>query len=228
MADFAVWIRTHYSRLDLAFQLKDTAFSFLSNDVSVLNTGATDPLYSEKFIMALDAHVRCASAPYILLLEDDIAFSADAQGVIRLALQAELPHVWFTLPNVEALTSSVPLWGPFRRIHIVNNFYYSGAVLLRTKSLRDFLLEYLLDHTQLDVPNFDVNLSRFLLRDAPGGLFLAPGYFGSDPSVPSSISFDAGNAHPSRTLERSTLDPLFSYEKSVHTHPRKVVASACV
>lgn len=229
MADFAVWIRTHYPRQEAAFQLKDAALSFLSRDVSVLHTGAADPLYSEKFIMALDAQVLQTAAPYVLILEDDILFSKGAQDVIHSAIDAELPHVWLTIPSQEALTLSTGLWGPFRRIRVANNFYYSGAVLVRTDILRDFLFTYLAEYTELDIPNFDVTLSQVLLRKCPDGLFLAPGFFGSDPSIPSSISATAGNAHMYRTLSRTTLDPMFRPEKSIHTHSRKVYTNTtCV
>jgi hypothetical protein len=220
MADFEVWIRTHLPRLDAAFQLKALAGAFLSDHVTLLNTGGSSAHYSQRFIMCLDAELaRPSACEYVLILEDDVRFTPEAREVLAEATRVELAHVWLTLPNAAAYALSQPLWGAFRRLRIANNFYYSGAVLVRRELLREFVFEYLLTHLDHALPNFDVHVSAFLARQNGGDLLTAPGFFGSDPSIPSSISSAYGNAHPLRTEAHASIDPQFLLHRSVRRLP---------
>lgn len=215
MVDFEVWIRTHDSRLDAAFQLKERVRRLLSKSVRVICTGGADAMYSQRFILGLDAELaRGPGCEYILVLEDDILFVDDARDVITTAIRRELPHTWLTLPNRASYEKSLPLSGPFRALRLANHFYYSGAVLSRRELLAQFVFEYMLDHVNHTAPNFDVHFSAFLARSNDGILVLAPGKFGSDPSIPSSISKNANNAHALRSPACISIDPEFPLRRS--------------
>ena len=210
---FEIWIRTHSSRLDCAFKLKEkcqVAFSGVST--RILNTGDKSKTFSEKFVMLLHRQLQITHSSYILILEDDMLIAHDIGDRWSDVLQGS--HCWLSIPSQTALDNSIKCSETRYRLEEFQNFSYSGAVLLSRSLLKNFITHYLLSHQEGDAPNFDVNLSAYI-KSCIGHLVLCPGIFGSDITLPSSIEDTIAQLDFRSPVRISELDPLFDRHNSL-------------
>ena len=210
---FEVWIRTHNNRLDSAFKLKGVCGDVFPNDpVHILDTGDVAKTYSEKFVMLLHRRVQISNAQYILILEDDMLVSPNVRECWTGLLKGS--HCWFSVPSQAALDNSIKCSETHYRLEELQNFSYSGAVLISRDLLKGFVAHYLLNPQERDVPNFDVNLSAYIKRRV-GHLTLCPGFFGSNTLLPSSIEGSIAQLEFRSTVKLEELDPLFDRYNSL-------------
>lgn len=204
---FDVCIRTFKDRLYLAEQLKQASVKYLSRHTFILNTKESSIHYSEKFILLLYAHMLNTTSDYILILEDDMGFTDSAKAVVEEYIHESCNCVWFSIPSKDCLTRSNSTRGRKFRLRNPKGFYYSGAILLRSNILRNFLTYYFTHHLGFEYPNFDTRLSAYL-NDIFGYINLAPSYFGTRSNIKSSI--DGKLNQKSRVVTYADeIDPMF-------------------
>jgi hypothetical protein len=186
--------------------LESTCSAAFGVDIRVLNTGCASPYYSYKFAASLAKNLASDQSDYILILEDDIVLSETSVSCVKTALERMDDHNWYTVDtSSDVLKKSVliPKFGYI--LTSANHISYSGAILIKADILRDFTSEYIAKITDLEFPNFDVNLSSYLLKEL-GHLHLRPGHFLQRAGVKSSIC----TSTPGRKVYDS--DELFMYE----------------
>lgn len=204
---FDVCIRTFKDRLYLAEQLKQASVKYLSRHTLILNTEERSTHFSEKFIILLYAHMLSTTSDYILILEDDMGFVESAKTVVEKHIRDNCNCIWFSIPSEKCLTrSNSGRNGKFRLLN-PKGFYYSGAILLRSDVLREFIAHYFTKRLDFEFSNFDVQLSTYL-NDVFGYISLVPSYFGTRPNIESSLS--GKTEEKSRvTTHIDELDPMF-------------------
>jgi GR25 family glycosyltransferase involved in LPS biosynthesis len=212
---FSVYIRTHSERVHLALQLYSNIEREFKTETRLLNTGESSADYTEKFISLLGDALSQEQNAYILILEDDMLFCSTAYSEIVSAIQHEMPYIWFSIPHNDILENSAPLCANFRQSYIKNNLYYSGSILIQASLLRAFLRVYVEQSRQLGLRNFDVNLSKFLIREIGHNMFFCASQFGTDPSIKSSISNNNLIKQDTRFEGQALCDPLFDVSRAI-------------
>jgi hypothetical protein len=185
---FEVWIRTFQDRLYLAEQLKQVSRIYLSENTYVLDTKQRSAYFSEKFVLCMYSHLQMnITSEYILILEDDIAFTESAKASVLEKIDMGYPCLWFSVPEQRCLDMATPQKdGVFKLLNPKVYYYYK---------------------------NFDTTLSRFLIRRY-GFIDILPSYFGTRPHTESSINFE--NRDASRLeVNISELDPKFNPKEIV-------------
>jgi len=206
---FSIYIRTHDSRERLALQLYSEAASFFETECKVLNTGAAAADYSEKFVRCLGEALRNETQEYVLILEDDIVFTKGAKLQVEAAIRYEFPYVWFSIPHADVLEYANVLFKGFLSAQITNAMYYSGSILIHANVLKAFVDEYLRVEASLDFKNFDINLSKFLIREFGHSMTVCPSFFGTDTRIQSSLSNNSQFKVEGRFEGQSFCDPRF-------------------
>lgn len=206
--NFEVWIRTFQDRLYLADRLKQASITHLTPCTHILNTEKASATYQEKFVLALYFKLLDTQSPYILLLEDDIAFRKESRQVIEKAIAQNRTHMWFTVPEEACLNAARKLNGNLYRLINPLRFYYSGAILVSKKILQNYVEDYLLNHVQYPHKNFDTTFSMHLSTHF-GFIDLAPSYFGSLPNIKSAAELCCSDTSRLE-VDTSALDPLFN------------------
>jgi len=205
--ELEVWIRTFQERVYLADRLKQACVAHLTPRTHILNTKKASATYQEKFVLALYFKLLNTKSAYILLLEDDIGFRKESLSVIQKAIAQNRTHLWLTVPNVECLNSARKVTEDLYRLMKPLRLYYSGAVLVSRRILKEYVETYLLNYTSYPHKNFDTTFSTHLSTQF-GFIDLAPSYFGSLPNIESAADLcisDTSRLH----VDSSALDPLF-------------------
>jgi hypothetical protein len=200
-----VWIRTFEDRLYLAQRLKQRCESEFHCTTRILNTKASSPQYSEKFILSLYYALNNSSCDQILILEDDILPTHDAGPAILKFRSLELPILWLSIATQKILDNSHKALEGVYLLSEFNNLYYSGAILVKRSFLKSFVEHFLLNHQEFEYPNFDIQLSLFA-KKLFGQIWLAPSYFYTDRSIQSSLDH-AASLDPCRILNLIPEDP---------------------
>jgi hypothetical protein len=211
---FEVWIRTFQDRLYLAEQLKQVSRIYLSENTYVLDTKQRSAYFSEKFVLCMYSQLQMnITSEYILILEDDIAFTESAKASVLEKIDMGYPCLWFSVPEQRCLDMATPQKDGVFKLLNPKVYYYSGAVLIKKQLLKEFVTEFLFSQSELEYKNFDTTLSRFLIRRY-GFIDILPSYFGTRPHTESSINFE--NRDASRLeVNISELDPKFNPKEIV-------------
>ena len=210
-----ILIRTHDARLYLSEQLKSSCIRHIHPKVQILNTGVAHKRYSEKFHRHLHNFYMGSDCRYVLILEDDMTFSEGAKSVIIQAMALGLSHVWFSIPSLEVFQYAHPMCKGFKRLHIKDTLSYSGAILLRSDLLKEYLEHYFFKFLELDDQEFDLNLSRYLSCKLQH-LVIREGVFGTDLKVESSLNKYMWDEF--RQDCHKGIDPYFSLKNAVHKY----------
>lgn len=118
---------------------------------------------------------------------------------VREAVARGDDHNWYSVDTTtDVLDHAVHIPNFGYILSQANHISYSGAILISRDTLREYLVNYMLRVTDLQFPNFDVNLSRYLL-DTQGHIHLRPGHFTQAADVESSVDpSDAGRVNHAR------------------------------
>lgn len=183
----SVWIRTHNQRLYLAEELKAMCHRQLGEVAHLLNSGDASVWYTEIFILGLARALQTDGSEYFLLLEDDIEIFESALSAIREGMSRGDSHNWYTVDlSTNVLEAAVLAPGFGYLLQGEHRLTFSGAILIQRDLLREFLEFYLLHYTELEFPNFDIQLSRFI-SGRLGHLHIRPGHFDGREGICTSI-----------------------------------------
>lgn len=200
-----IWIRTFEDRLYLARALKQRCESQFHCTTRILNTKSSSPQYSEKFILSLYYALNNSSCDQILLLEDDILPTYDAESAVKRFCVKQFPILWLSIASQKILDSSHKAFEGVYLLSEFNNLYYSGAMLVKRTLLKSFVEHFFLNHQSFEYPNFDIQMSLYAKR-LFGLIWLAPGYFYTNRSIQSSLDH-ATSLDPCRILNLTPEDP---------------------
>ena len=190
----SVWIRTHTQRLYLANRLETMCNQTFDKHAEILYTGDASLHHSLKFAVCLANRLARETEEYTLLMEDDISLTDSSFEAVSRAIERGDDHNWYTVDTTTDILSHsiyVPEYG-----YVLTNaqhINYSGAILVRSEILREYIDYYFTRAMELEFLNFDTNFSAYLLRSY-GNILLRPGHF-TQKLTPSSVrSESAGRA----------------------------------
>ena len=186
MEKLTVLIRTCLYRLPYAYRLKLLVEAMLTDEVYILNTGASVD-YSQRSILQLsNALSSYEIGDFVLVLEDDAVFGPRANSHLQEFIEGGLEFVWLTIPNSKVLKEGIPCGKGISKYkaEVLN---YSGAVWFSKDLLKGFIAHYCLHHLDLQEVTFDLSLSAFVSRRYEGYIPFKEGLFATDHSLPSSV-----------------------------------------
>tara|TARA_B100001121_G_C18528539_1_gene544800 strand:- start:178 stop:744 length:567 start_codon:yes stop_codon:yes gene_type:complete len=162
--------------------------TFVGAEVQILNTGKASELHSYKFAVCCEERFKSLKTRYVLILEDDMLLTPASTSAIECAMMRGDSHNWYSVDTTtNVLDSSIKVHNYGYILHIANHVNYSGAILLESRLLRDFLEYHLLSIIESEYPNFDIRLSNYILR-TEGHLLLRPGHFIQNSKTTSTVN----------------------------------------
>lgn len=217
---FEVFIRSFEERSKEAKTLQTSCEQAFNVPVHILDTKVANYKFSEKFIYLMYSVLMDTKSPYILILEDDMVFSKYAIEHLRLSCKSNRTHMWYSIPNKKVLDACIQASKLEFLLCEFNNLYYSGAILIKTSILRDFVEFYILNVLELEFRNFDINLSLFLKKEI-GVIHICPYFFATNPSIQSSLE-NASFRTKGRAMISSDCDPLYDPKDTHRSFHRQV------
>lgn len=187
--DFTIVIRTFKDRLDCALDLKHICDSYLNkkNETLIANTRDQTTFYSRAFCVVLADLLVNISTKYVLLLEDDMVISKKTNAYLEKALQFDIDSIWLSVYSQKMIDTSFPISSYLRGLKTKEKgIHYSGAILVKTSFLKEYLNDFFLNHLHIEEVFFDVSFSKYLEKNL-GFIPFKEGFFATSKSIKSSL-----------------------------------------
>lgn len=208
--DFTILIRTFTDRFSYATRLKTICDLYLNarGGCTLVNTQDQKEFYSQAFCVCLASILPSVKTKYILILEDDMLISNKVNPYLQNIMRFDIPCVWLSIFNERMFNSSSVLNSSLRYLKTNGTgIHYSGAILLKTSFLKDYLSFYFLNHLALEETTFDVSFSKYLEKEL-GFIPLKEGFFATSQDIPSSLQ---GRKNVQNRYECNAQDPHFDF-----------------